>query len=398
MFSIDANTLVLFGCQETADGAPLVDQAFPQANTSAIANNTSLVAFPVAGSGVGPGAQQWGPNSRVKSRGVNAIAGDGGTAGSPAYFNGFPPSVLSIGNSTNALLGPVTFEMVFSILPKSYPNNYSNVSLRGTVRDQTLFSIGHNGFESLVLSWTGSPRLRWKPVLVGSGGPGGQVSISVIQIAPWDTGWRYFAMRKTPTGGTGNFVVNTVELWCRELGQTWSDAPDVVETNVYNPGVGQNTMTIGGYVNPVGAAPADTTRAAYNLAGIRISKVARSNAELRDSFSSFKYGSSGDVTPPVVTIVSPTPGTGILRTQPITFDVTDETGFRRVMVLASFPSKGIYEVIHDGDRWGPHYDVSPNARTDIAGGHRFTVLRRGGWPAAPSILPMPIDVGGNEAA
>ena len=37
-------------------------------------------------------------------------------------------------------------------------------------------------------------------------------------------------------------------------------------------------------------------------------------------------------------------------------------------------------------------------RTMIAGGFRYTVLRTGGWPGAPTIQTFAIDRAGNEAS
>lgn len=105
-----------------------------------------------------------------------------------------------------------------------------------------------------------------------------------------------------------------------------------------------------------------------------------------------------DATPPVVGNYSPAPGTPIAKTTSISFDVTDETGgFRRVFVVAFYPATGISELIHDGDGFRGFYS-STSARRAIAGGFRYTVLRAGGWSAAPTIQTFAIDLAGNEAA
>lgn len=105
-----------------------------------------------------------------------------------------------------------------------------------------------------------------------------------------------------------------------------------------------------------------------------------------------------DTIPPVVGNFSPAPGTPIARTGPISFDVTDESGeFRRIFIVASFPTTGMTEVVHDGDGFRGFYTAS-SSRTMIAGGFRYTVLRSGGWPGAPTIQTFVIDRGGNEAS
>ena len=103
-----------------------------------------------------------------------------------------------------------------------------------------------------------------------------------------------------------------------------------------------------------------------------------------------------DETPPAVGNFSPAAGTPITKTTSIAFDVTDESGaFRRIFVVAFFPDTGVSEVIHDGDGFRGFYSAT-SARQGIAGGFRYTVLRAGGWPAAPTIQTFATDLAGNE--
>lgn len=104
-----------------------------------------------------------------------------------------------------------------------------------------------------------------------------------------------------------------------------------------------------------------------------------------------------DTTAPVVGNFTPSPGTPIARTAEVSFDVTDESGdFRRIFIIAFFAATGIAEVVHDGDAFRGFYAAS-SSRTMIAAGFRYTVLRTGGWPAAPTIQTFAIDRAGNEA-
>ena len=104
-------------------------------------------------------------------------------------------------------------------------------------------------------------------------------------------------------------------------------------------------------------------------------------------------------TPPVVSNVTPTPGTAITATTPVGLDVTDDSGvFRRIMLVASFPTLGLLEVVHDGDNFAPLYAGTGNTREAIANGFRYAALRRGGWPASPTLIPFAIDQEGAEAA
>lgn len=102
------------------------------------------------------------------------------------------------------------------------------------------------------------------------------------------------------------------------------------------------------------------------------------------------------VTPPVVGNFSPAVGAFIASNQFITFDVTDPEGFRLALIAASFPNLGIYEIIHDGTAFGPNYSDGNSGRSAIANGFHYSILRRGGWPASPTIVPFAIDVFGSE--
>lgn len=105
-----------------------------------------------------------------------------------------------------------------------------------------------------------------------------------------------------------------------------------------------------------------------------------------------------DTAAPVVANFDPAPGTPIARTAAVSFDVTDESGdFRRIFVVTFYPATGATEVVHDGDAFRGHYAAS-SSRTMIAAGFRYSVLRTGGWPAAPTIQTFAIDRAGNEAS
>jgi hypothetical protein len=104
-----------------------------------------------------------------------------------------------------------------------------------------------------------------------------------------------------------------------------------------------------------------------------------------------------DTTAPVVDNFVPALGTPITSHQPIQFDVTDNSGqFRRVIVHAVF-ADGVTEVVHDGDQFRGYY-LTDSSRVLIAGGLRYTALRAGGWPSAPTFNIFAIDASGNEAA
>lgn len=95
-------------------------------------------------------------------------------------------------------------------------------------------------------------------------------------------------------------------------------------------------------------------------------------------------GATPDTTPPVVALISPTDGGELERFGPVTIEVTDETALGRVFVVARFPSLGLEEVVHQGDRFAPLY-TGASSRASIAGGYRYSVKRNGGWPAPPEL-------------
>jgi hypothetical protein len=103
-----------------------------------------------------------------------------------------------------------------------------------------------------------------------------------------------------------------------------------------------------------------------------------------------------DTTAPVVGSVSPPAGTAIQTTDPLSFDVTDDSGaFRRVLVCVV--QDGTTEVAHDGTSFLGNYAGGSSSRTAISGGFHFVILRDGGWIASPTVRVFAIDLQGNEA-
>lgn len=101
-----------------------------------------------------------------------------------------------------------------------------------------------------------------------------------------------------------------------------------------------------------------------------------------------------DETPPTVSDVSPAAGSALKKTDAVAFSVTDDTGeFVVVAVYARFAVSRLYEVVHDGEAFGPRYGAS--TREAIAGGYRYTLRRTDGWPEAPRIRVKAFDRGGN---
>lgn len=103
--------------------------------------------------------------------------------------------------------------------------------------------------------------------------------------------------------------------------------------------------------------------------------------------------STGDITTPVVDGFSPAPGVEITPGTAVEFDVTDETGFGKIIVLVEYPSGG-YEVAWDGERFAAAF-VTLSTRSVIPDGFHFSV-RRQAWPGSPTVRVVAIDARGNE--
>lgn len=112
-----------------------------------------------------------------------------------------------------------------------------------------------------------------------------------------------------------------------------------------------------------------------------------------------------DTTRPALSNVAPSDGSAISPTDAIGFDVTDSAGnLVDVKVHVYYPSLGTFEVVWYpaiSGSWGardagftPKYT---GARDAITNGFRFSgVMRVGGWPAPPVIVPEAVDAAGNE--
>lgn len=101
-------------------------------------------------------------------------------------------------------------------------------------------------------------------------------------------------------------------------------------------------------------------------------------------------------TAPGVTVISPTPGTPIAATTPIVFEVVDDSGaFRRVLVAVYDPTTGATVIVHDGDAFLGGFALK-SERTLIAGGFRFAIVPDNGWTASPTLRVFAIDRTGDE--
>jgi hypothetical protein len=102
-----------------------------------------------------------------------------------------------------------------------------------------------------------------------------------------------------------------------------------------------------------------------------------------------------DTVPPIVSLVSPAEMTELQRNTPIVIDVTDANlGFH--VIFAYYQDvAGLYEVVFGGV-WPQSEGNYVLARSVISGGYRYSITRRGGWPAAPRIQVRATDLGNGE--
>lgn len=110
----------------------------------------------------------------------------------------------------------------------------------------------------------------------------------------------------------------------------------------------------------------------------------------------FDVSTTIDTTDPVVTLISPSEGTTMLPSTTVVVDVTDDTGFGRVLLAIQFGGTGAPELVHDGDGFSTPYRGS--TREAISGGWRYTLGREGGWPSALRLDVYAIDAAGREAS
>lgn len=119
---------------------------------------------------------------------------------------------------------------------------------------------------------------------------------------------------------------------------------------------------------------------------------------------------SGDTTPPVVTIISPTPGVNpgdpggfpadwlTARNTPIVLQVTDlAPGLEYVAVIATLPG-GVEEVVYRRGAFRGRY-VALSSVAAITNGFQFSVRPADGWPPGNITFAVdPLDAAGNLAA
>ena len=107
------------------------------------------------------------------------------------------------------------------------------------------------------------------------------------------------------------------------------------------------------------------------------------------------FAPTPDIEAPTIVNFDPPLGTILQATEAVSFDVLDNSGaFARIIVGVRF-TDGVEEIIHDGDSFTGFYALQ-SSRTVVSTGFRYSVLRQGGWPTAPTFRIFPIDASGND--
>jgi hypothetical protein len=107
-------------------------------------------------------------------------------------------------------------------------------------------------------------------------------------------------------------------------------------------------------------------------------------------------GGGGGPSNPLITNLLPVDGTEITPGTHISFDVTSDVDIVLISVSVLYLQTGASESIWDGDAFAPNF-VTGSARTPIANGFHYDVVRRGGWPLSPTIVANMADANGNAA-
>jgi hypothetical protein len=101
-----------------------------------------------------------------------------------------------------------------------------------------------------------------------------------------------------------------------------------------------------------------------------------------------------DATGPLIVLVSPSPNEPITKDTVIVFDVLSTIELQRVIIYVVFTTLNLWEVVYDGDAFGPSFSNATNTVTTVAGGREYRLLRDGGWPQTPVLRVFALDASG----
>lgn len=107
-------------------------------------------------------------------------------------------------------------------------------------------------------------------------------------------------------------------------------------------------------------------------------------------------GGTVDTIAPTIDNFDPEENVAIGRTDPVAFDVKDNSGeFAAVLVFARYLEDGLTECAFNGISFESRY-AAGSSRVAVANGNRYTVRRQGGWLSTPlQLVIVAVDAAGN---
>ncbi len=130
-----------------------------------------------------------------------------------------------------------------------------------------------------------------------------------------------------------------------------------------------------------------------------IAVVARNTDSVSSESITAEWTVTGS-TVPVVNGFTPSLVTVLDSEDQVQFDFTSPVGLSFLVeeISVQFADTTITEVVYSAGAFTAKYDTAPNAKSNITDGHRFIILREGGWPGDISFQFILIDSDGTQSA
>jgi hypothetical protein len=188
---------------------------------------------------------------------------------------------------------------------------------------------------------------------------------------------QHVAIRKTAQGGAEPAV--RIEIFVNGV--------EVAQGNIHTPD-GSNDAEVSYFQIGAGNSGGKSVNGIFD--DVRLSNVARSDAEILESYERGADLFVADTSAPTITNFVPADYI-IRRWTVIEFDVLDETA----LAFTGLVDVNNDDVIYDGFEFGEHFQSVINERTVISGGYHFRIRRDDGWRTSPKIRPAVLDTAGN---
>lgn len=208
----------------------------------------------------------------------------------------------------------------------------------------------------------------------GSGSSSNSTFTTSRGLAPFGTPV-HLAFRKTMTGATwtGDVFVNGVNVHT-STGLTNGDGSGNVEGSYFRIGQGNSTATDG----------------IFTADDVRISSVARTDAEILED-----YQRGAGLRLPIITWVTSN-ASPLNPTDVIEVDVTDDNVLSGLQIFVTTTAESVTELIAKNNSFETDFNGN-SSRANITGGTRYTLLRDNVWTSTTvTITVTVIDVNGNQ--